>query len=43
MRNKSGGDTVLEADLGGLGGGYRGKISMSCQEEIPVDQEAGAG
>lgn len=43
MRNKARGDTVVEPDLGTLGSCHGRKISVSGQEQIPVDQEPGAG
>lgn len=42
VRNKSSSEAVLEADLGGLSGRDRGKIDMSGQEKIAVNQETGA-
>jgi hypothetical protein len=43
MRNKARRDTVVEPDLGTLGSCHGRKISVSGQEQIPMDQEPGAG
>lgn len=43
MREESGGDTVLETDLGGFGGGDGREIEVSGQKKIPVNKESGTG
>lgn len=43
VREESGGDAVLEADLGGFGGGDGREIEVSGEEEIPVNEESCSG
>ena len=43
VREEGGGDAVLEADLGGLGGGEGGEVDVSGEEEVAMDEEAGGG
>lgn len=43
VRDESGGEAALESDLGGFGGGDRGKVCVCSEKEVPVDQEPSAG
>ena len=43
LRDKASSDTVVEVDLGGVGGGDGGEVGVCSQEEVAVDQESGAG
>lgn len=43
MGKQGGGDPILELDLGALGGGHGGEVDVGGEEEVPVDEEAGAG
>lgn len=43
MREESGGETVLEADLGGFGGGDGREIEVSGQKKITVNEKSGTG
>lgn len=44
VRNKSGGEAVVEADLGSVGVSDGGEIGMSSQEKTAVDEEgSGSG
>lgn len=37
LRNKSCSHTIVQPDLGTVGGYHRGKIGVSGQKKIPVD------
>lgn len=43
MREESGGDAVMEADLGGFGGGDGREIEVSGEKKIPVNEESCTG
>lgn len=43
VREESGGDAVLEADLGGFGGGDGREIEVSGEKKIPMNEESCSG